>query len=79
MAEENKKKKEELRIESNGYVGARFTGAPCWIAAEIYGGWYEPRTIYTDAVLTDNTQAFYGLAGANIETLGDMINMQPLL
>ncbi len=41
--------------------------------------WYEPRTIYTDAVLTDNTQAFYGLAGANIETLGDMINMQPLL
>jgi len=41
--------------------------------------WYEPRTIYTDTVLADNTQAFYGLAGASLETLGDMINMQPNL
>jgi hypothetical protein len=41
--------------------------------------WYEPRAIYTDAMIVDNTQAFYGLAGANLETLGNMIDMQPNL
>ena len=41
--------------------------------------WYEPRAIYTDAMIGDNTQAFYGLAGANLETLGNMIDMQPNL
>ena len=41
--------------------------------------WYEPRAIYTDAMIGDNTQAFYGLAGASLETLGDMIDMQPQL
>ena len=41
--------------------------------------WYEPRAIYTDAMLDDNTQAFYGLAGTSINTLGNMINMQPNL
>jgi hypothetical protein len=41
--------------------------------------WYEPRAIYTDAMIGDNTQAFYGLAGASLETLGDMIDMQPNL
>jgi len=41
--------------------------------------WYEPRAIYTGVMLDDNTQAFYGLAGASLETLGDMINMQPNL
>ena len=41
--------------------------------------WYEPRAIYAGAILDDNTQAFYGLAGASLETLGDMINMQPNL
>jgi hypothetical protein len=41
--------------------------------------WYEPRAIYAGVMLDDNTQAFYGLAGASLETLGDMINMQPNL
>ena len=41
--------------------------------------WYEPRAIYAGVILDDNTQAFYGLAGASLETLGDMINMQPNL
>ena len=39
--------------------------------------WYEPRAIYADAMLNDNTQAFYGLAGESFNTLGNMINMQP--
>jgi hypothetical protein len=30
-------------------------------------------------MIGDNTQAFYGLAGASLETLGDMIDMQPNL
>lgn len=41
--------------------------------------WYEPRAIYAGVMLDDNTQAFYGLAGSSLETLGDMINMQPQL
>ena len=41
--------------------------------------WYEPRAIYAGVMLDDNTQAFYGLAGANLETLGNMIDMQPNL
>ena len=41
--------------------------------------WYEPRAIYADAMLDDNTQAFYGLAGESFNTLGNMINMQPNL
>ena len=41
--------------------------------------WYEPRAIYAGVMLDDNTQAFYGLAGANLETLGNMIDMQPQL
>ena len=41
--------------------------------------WYEPRTIYTDIVLTDNTQAFYELAGQNLETLTQIKNLQPNL
>jgi hypothetical protein len=41
--------------------------------------WYEPRAIYAGVMLDDNTQAFYGLAGASLETLGDMIDMQPNL
>jgi hypothetical protein len=41
--------------------------------------WYEPRAIYAGTQLDDNTQAFYGLAGVSLETLGDMINMQPNL
>jgi hypothetical protein len=41
--------------------------------------WYEPRAIYAGAILDDNTQAFYGLAGASLNTLGSMISMQPNL
>jgi hypothetical protein len=29
--------------------------------------------------LKDNSQAFYGLSSTSINTLGDMINMQPNL
>ena len=41
--------------------------------------WYEPRAIYTDAILRDNSQAFYALSSTSINTLGDMIDMQPNL
>ena len=41
--------------------------------------WYEPRAIYTGVSIADNTQAFYGLAGTSLDTLGNMINMQPTL
>jgi hypothetical protein len=41
--------------------------------------WYEPRAIYTGVSIADNTQAFYGLAGTSLDTLGNMINQQPEL
>jgi len=41
--------------------------------------WYEPRDIYTDVTMNDNTQAFYQLAGTSLNTLGEMINLQPNL
>jgi len=41
--------------------------------------WYEPKAIYTNSVMFDNTQAFYQLAGTNLNRLGDMINLQPEL
>ena len=41
--------------------------------------WYEPKAIYTNSVMSDNTQAFYQLAGTNLNRLGDMINLQPEL
>ena len=41
--------------------------------------WYEPRAIYPGVAISDNTQAFYGLAGASLNTLGSMISMQPNL
>jgi len=41
--------------------------------------WYEPRAIYTNSVMSDNTQAFYQLARTNLNSLGDMINLQPEL
>ena len=40
--------------------------------------WYSERVIYT-TILTDNTQAFYGLAGQNIRTLNKLKEMQPAL
>ena len=39
--------------------------------------WYEPRAIYADSVMSDNTEAFYQLAKVNLNSLGDMINLQP--
>ena len=41
--------------------------------------WYEPKAIYTDAYLTDNIEGFYALAGASLNTLSEMINLQPEL
>lgn len=41
--------------------------------------WYEPRDIYSDITLSDNTEAFYQLAGTSLNTLGEMINLQPNL
>ena len=41
--------------------------------------WYEARAIYANAVLPDNTQAFYSMAGDSISTLSNMINLQPNL
>ena len=38
-----------------GAVGAgAVTKIPCWIAAEIYGGWYDPRTVLIRHWLTEN-------------------------
>ena len=41
--------------------------------------WYEPRDIYTDVAINDNTQAFYQLAGTSLNTLSEMVNLQPNL
>ena len=41
--------------------------------------WYEPKSIYTNSNLSDNTAAFYGLAGQSIKTLTELKQMQPTL
>ena len=41
--------------------------------------WYEPKNIYTNSNLSDNTAAFYGLAGQSIKTLTELKQMQPTL
>lgn len=41
--------------------------------------WYQPRAIYAGASISDNTQAFNGLANTSLNTLGTMIGMQPNL
>ncbi|MDB9705174.1 hypothetical protein OAA77_00730 [Gammaproteobacteria bacterium] len=41
--------------------------------------WYEPKSIYTSNTISDNTLAFYGLAGQSIKTLTDLRKMQPAL
>lgn len=54
-------------------------------AFEVYKGyempkqdnWYTPRDIYADAVINDNNEAFYGLSSASLNTLGEMIELQP--
>ena len=41
--------------------------------------WYKPKNIYTNNKLSDNTEAFYNMAGQSIKTLTDLKNMQPTL
>ena len=41
---EVKVKDEEASKVSSAGIGTRNVYVPCWIAAELYGGWYEPRT-----------------------------------
>jgi len=41
--------------------------------------WYEPKVIYADAYLPDNIQGFYSLARTSLNTMGEMINLQPNL
>ena len=41
--------------------------------------WYEPRTIYADASISDNIDAFYGLARTSLNTMQSLINQQPNL
>ncbi len=56
-------------------------------AFEVYKGyempkqdnWYTPKDIYADAVINDNNEAFYGLSSVSLNTLGEMIELQPSL
>ena len=41
--------------------------------------WYEPRSIYANNMLADNTQGFYEMAGQSIKTLTELRNLQPNL
>jgi hypothetical protein len=41
--------------------------------------WYESKVIYGDAYISDNIEAFYGLARASINTMQSLINQQPNL
>ena len=41
--------------------------------------WYEPRSIYANNMLADNTQGFYQMAGQSLNTLIDMKKLQPNL
>ena len=41
--------------------------------------WYEPKEIYSNVVMSDNINAFYGLASTSLNTLSEMIELQPSL
>jgi hypothetical protein len=41
--------------------------------------WYKPKSIYTNSNLSDNTAAFYELAGQSIKTLTELKELQPTL
>jgi len=41
--------------------------------------WYEPKSIYTNNTISDNTVAFYGLAEQSINTLTELKKLQPNL
>ena len=56
-------------------------------AFEVYRGyeipkqevWYQPREIYANVSMSDNIDAFYGLASTSLNKMGEMINQQPTL
>ena len=41
--------------------------------------WYQPKSIYTNNTISDNTAAFYELAGQSINTLTELQKLQPKL
>jgi hypothetical protein len=41
--------------------------------------WYESKVIYADAYISDNINAFYGLARTSINTMQSLISSQPNL
>ena len=41
--------------------------------------WYEPTSIYTDSILSDNIEGFYQMAGQSLNTLTEMKQLQPKL
>ena len=41
--------------------------------------WYEPKSIYANNMLADNTQGFYQMAGQSLNTLIEMKALQPPL
>ena len=41
--------------------------------------WYESKVIYGDSYISDNIEAFYGLARTSINTMQSLINQQPNL
>ena len=41
--------------------------------------WYEPRSVYQDINIPDNSTAFYELAGTSLNTLSQMVELQPNL
>ena len=41
--------------------------------------WYEPRSVYQDINIPDNSTAFYELAGTSLNTLSKMVELQPNL
>jgi hypothetical protein len=41
--------------------------------------WYKPKNIYTNNKLSDNTEAFYSMAGQSIKTLTELKELQPAL
>ena len=41
--------------------------------------WYEPRSVYQDINIPDNSTAFYELAGTSLNTLSQMVDLQPNL
>ena len=41
--------------------------------------WYQSRTIYANAKINDNTQAFYNLAGTSLNKLSEMVALEPTL